>query len=70
VGAEPHGTALEQDQVRERLRDHIVDEAERIRRLAAECEATLRTAAYAQGVGRISATVDAAGSAEAYRRTS
>ncbi len=64
------GLRWSRDQVRERLQDRMVDEAERIWRLAAEREVTLRTAAYAQGLERISAAIDATGSAETYRRTS
>jgi glutamate dehydrogenase (NADP+) len=56
------------DEVRERLQGRIVPEAERIWTLAKDRDVTLRTAAYAQGLERISAAVDALGSAEAYRR--
>jgi glutamate dehydrogenase (NADP+) len=45
-----------------------VCESERIWKLADDRDVTLRTAAYAQGLERISAAIDAMGTAEAYRR--
>jgi len=58
------------DEVRERLRERMVGESERIWELAADREVTLRTAAYGQGLQRISAAIDATGTAEAYQRRS
>jgi glutamate dehydrogenase (NADP+) len=55
------------EKVRERLRERLVGEAERIWGLARSRDVNLRTAAYAQGLERISAAVDATGTAEAYR---
>jgi glutamate dehydrogenase (NADP+) len=57
-----------EDDVRSRLRDRMVTETESIWALAEERGVTLRTAAYAQGLERISAAVDATGSAEEYQR--
>jgi glutamate dehydrogenase (NADP+) len=62
------GVRWEADHVRDRLRDRMVTESENIWALAQDRDATLRTAAYAQGLERISAAVDAMGSAEEYRR--
>ena len=56
------------DDVRERLRDRMVSESENIWDLARDRDVTLRTAAYAQGLERIAAAVDATGSAEHYQR--
>jgi glutamate dehydrogenase (NADP+) len=56
------------DEVRDRLRARMVSQTESIWQLAQDREATLRTAAYAQGLERISAAVDATGTAEIYRR--
>jgi glutamate dehydrogenase (NADP+) len=56
------------DEVRDRLRDRMVRESEAIWDLACDRDVTLRTAAYAQGLERISAAVDATGTAEAYRQ--
>jgi glutamate dehydrogenase (NADP+) len=56
------------DEVRDRLRDRMVRESEAIWDLARDRDVTLRTAAYAQGLERISAAVDATGTAEAYRQ--
>jgi glutamate dehydrogenase (NADP+) len=53
--------------VRERLRDRMVRESENIWSLARDRDVTLRTAAYAQGLERISAAVDAMGSSEHYQ---
>jgi glutamate dehydrogenase (NADP+) len=53
--------------VGERLRERMVGESERIWELARGRDVTLRTAAYAQGLERISAAVDATGNAEAFR---
>jgi glutamate dehydrogenase (NADP+) len=55
------------DEVRDRLRDRMVGQTESIWQLAQDRDASLRTAAYAQGLERISAAVDATGTAEAYR---
>jgi glutamate dehydrogenase (NADP+) len=56
------------EDVGERLRERMVGESERIWALAKDRDVTLRTAAYAQGLERISAAVDATGTAEAFRR--
>jgi glutamate dehydrogenase (NADP+) len=56
------------EDVGERLRERMVGESERIWALAKDRDVTLRTAAYAQGLERISAAVDATGNAEAFRR--
>jgi glutamate dehydrogenase (NADP+) len=55
-------------EVRERLEQRMVDASERIWELARVHDVTLRTAAYAAGLERISAAVDATGAAEAYQR--
>jgi glutamate dehydrogenase (NADP+) len=55
------------DEVGDRLRERMVREAEAIWRLAQDRSVTLRTAAYAQGLERISAAVDATGTAESFR---
>jgi glutamate dehydrogenase (NADP+) len=55
------------EEVRDRLRERMVGQSEAIWNLAQERDTTLRTAAYAQGLERISAAVDATGTAEAYR---
>jgi glutamate dehydrogenase (NADP+) len=55
------------DEVRDRLRDRMSTESERIWQLAQDSDTTLRIAAYAQGLERISAAVDATGTAESYR---
>jgi glutamate dehydrogenase (NADP+) len=55
------------EDVGERLRDRMVGESENIWQLAEDREVPLRTAAYVQGLERISAAVDATGSAEHYR---
>ncbi len=55
------------EDVRERLRDRMVAESEHIWQLAQDRDVTLRTAAYAQGLERIAAAVDATGSAEHYQ---
>jgi glutamate dehydrogenase (NADP+) len=55
------------EEVRERLRTRMVRETEAIWQLARDRDVTLRTAAYAQGLERISAAVDATGTAEAFR---
>jgi glutamate dehydrogenase (NADP+) len=54
--------------VRERLETRMVDETEAIWNLAIDREVPLRTAAYAHGLERISAAVDATGSREHYQR--
>jgi glutamate dehydrogenase (NADP+) len=56
-------------EVRERLEKRMVGAAQEIWGLAADRDISLRTAAYALGLERISAAVDATGAAEAYRRT-
>jgi glutamate dehydrogenase (NADP+) len=61
------GLRWSRDEVGEKLREKMVAEAERIWELADDRDVTLRTAAYAQGLERISAAVDATGTAEAYR---
>jgi glutamate dehydrogenase (NADP+) len=55
------------DEVGDRLRERMVRESEAIWRLAQDRDVTLRTAAYAQGLERISAAVDATGTAESFR---
>jgi glutamate dehydrogenase (NADP+) len=55
------------DDVRMRLRDRMVQESGAIWGLAQDRGVTMRTAAYAQGLERISAAVDATGTAEAFR---
>ncbi|MDX6631614.1 MAG: glutamate dehydrogenase [Gaiellales bacterium] len=55
------------EDVRERLRERMVGQAEAIWELAQGRGVTLRTAAYAQGLERISAAIDATGNTEAYR---
>ena len=55
-------------EVRDRLRERMVRESEAIWDLAQDRDVTLRTAAYAQGLERISAAVDATGTAEAYQQ--
>jgi len=62
------GIRWEADDVRERLRTRMIAESENISNLAGDRDVTLRTAAYAQGLERISAAVDATGSAEHYQR--
>jgi glutamate dehydrogenase (NADP+) len=62
------GVRWSAEDVRERLSDRMVDAAERIWQLAAERDVSLRTAAYAVGLERISEAVSAMGSAEAYQR--
>jgi glutamate dehydrogenase (NADP+) len=62
------GVRWSEDDVRDRLRERMVPETERIWKLADEHDVSLRTAAYAQGLERISAAVDATGNAEAFRR--
>jgi glutamate dehydrogenase (NADP+) len=56
------------EEVRQRLESRMVGEAEAIWSLAQDRDVTLRTAAYAHGLERISAAVDATGSREAYQR--
>jgi glutamate dehydrogenase (NADP+) len=55
------------DEVRDRLRAKMIGEAESIWSLAQDRDVTLRTAAYTQGLERISAAVDATGTAEAFQ---
>ena len=54
--------------VRERLETRMVGETEAIWDLATDREVPLRTAAYAHGLERIGAAVDATGSREHYQR--
>jgi len=54
-------------EVSDRLEEQMVRETENVWKIASECEVSLRTAAYALGLERISEAVDATGSAEAYR---
>jgi glutamate dehydrogenase (NADP+) len=61
------GMRWSEDEVRDQLRERMVRESERIWQLGQDRDVTLRTAAYAQGLERISAAVDATGTAEAYR---
>jgi glutamate dehydrogenase (NADP+) len=55
--------------VRERLESRMVGETEAIWNLAIDRGVPLRTAAYAHGLERISAAVDATGSREQYQRS-
>ncbi len=55
------------DQVADGLKDRMVRETDNVWELARDREVSLRTAAYALGLERISEAVDATGSAEAYR---
>jgi glutamate dehydrogenase (NADP+) len=55
------------EEVRDRLRERMVGQSEAIWSLAQDRGTTLRTAAYAQGLERISAAVDATGTVDAYR---
>ncbi len=52
------------------LKERMVTETEAVAKLASERELTLRTAAYAHGLERISAAADATGSAETFRTAS
>jgi glutamate dehydrogenase (NADP+) len=61
------GVRWSAEDVGERLRERMVGQSERIWELARDRDVTLRTAAYAQGLERISAAVDATGNAEAFR---
>lgn len=54
-------------EVSDRLEEQMIRETENVWKIASECEVSLRTAAYALGLERISEAVDATGSAEAYR---
>jgi glutamate dehydrogenase (NADP+) len=56
------------DEVRERLEKRMVGATEQIWAIAEEREVSLRTAAYALGLERISTAVDATGAADHYRR--
>src|SRR4051794_2579740 len=62
------GMRWDASEVRERLEKRMVSAAEQIWGIAEEREVDLRTAAYALGLERISAAVDATGAAEQYRR--
>jgi glutamate dehydrogenase (NADP+) len=55
------------EEVRDRLRERMEAEAARIWDVAEEGGLDLRTAAYAHALGRISAAVDAKGSANTFR---
>ncbi len=55
------------DDIAERLEQRMVGESERLWDLARERAITLRTAAYVHALERISAAVDATGSAETFR---
>ena len=61
------GVRWSADDVRSRLEDRMVRESENVWSIAADRDVTLRTAAYALGLERISAAVDATGSAEHYQ---
>jgi glutamate dehydrogenase (NADP+) len=61
------GIRWKADKVRERLRERMVTESENIWDLSIDRDVPLRTAAYAQGLERISAAVDATGSADDYQ---
>jgi glutamate dehydrogenase (NADP+) len=61
------GVRWAEGEVRERLEKQMVTESENIWKLAQDRDVPLRTAAYTQGLERISAAVDATGSAEEYR---
>ncbi len=54
------------EEVRDRLRARMTGESARVAELAAEHDVTLRTAAYALALGRISAANDALGTAKAF----
>jgi glutamate dehydrogenase (NADP+) len=58
------------DEVSGRLEERMTAAADEMWRISDENDITLRTAAYALGLGRISAAVDATGSVDAYRRRS
>jgi glutamate dehydrogenase (NADP+) len=62
------GVRWSRDEVRKRLEDRMTAAADEMWRISEENDTTLRTAAYALGLGRISAAVDATGSVDAYRR--
>jgi glutamate dehydrogenase (NADP+) len=62
------GIRWDASEVRERLEKRMTGAAEEIWALANDREVALRTAAYALGLERISAAVDATGAAEEYRR--
>ncbi|CAN5584480.1 Glu/Leu/Phe/Val dehydrogenase [soil metagenome] len=61
------GVRWSEEDIAERLRERMVGESARIWRLARERDITLRTAAYVHALERISAAVDATGSAETFR---
>jgi glutamate dehydrogenase (NADP+) len=61
------GLAWSAEEVRDRLRERMEAEAARIWAVAEEGGLDLRTAAYAHALGRISAAVDAKGSADTFR---
>jgi glutamate dehydrogenase (NADP+) len=62
------GIRWDAEEVRERLEKRMVGAASEIWELAESRGVSLRTAAYALGLERISAAVDATGAAEEYRR--
>ena len=55
------------EEVRDRLEEQMVRETEHVWETAREHDVSLRTAAYAAGLERISEAVDATGSVEAFR---
>jgi glutamate dehydrogenase (NADP+) len=61
------GLAWSADEVRDRLRERMEAETARISDMAENGDLDLRTAAYAHALGRISAAVDAKGSADTFR---
>jgi len=61
------GMRWSEEEVRERLQKRMVTETERIWELARQHDVSLRTAAYAHALQRISAAVDATGSAKTFR---
>jgi glutamate dehydrogenase (NADP+) len=62
------GVRWSADDVRERLHERMVTESEHVWEISADRDVPLRTAAYALGLERISAAVDATGSSEHYQR--
>ena len=63
------GVRWSADEVAERLKERMVTESEAIWDLAQDRDVTLRVAAYAHALQRISDAVDATGSADDFRRT-
>ena len=62
------GVRWSAEEVRERLESRMTSAADEIWAMAQDRDVTLRTAAYALGLERISTAVDATGASEAYRR--